>query len=53
MEKKIITEDVDTLLFDDEEHVLQFGNPDELSEEQVEIVESETNTYSVPTTKCY
>lgn len=37
--------------FDDEEHVLQFGNPDELSEEQVEIVESETNTYSVPTTK--
>lgn len=38
-------------LFDDDEHILQFGNPDELSEEEVEVVEKETNTYSVPTTK--
>ena len=37
--------------FDDEEHILQFGNPEELSEEQIEVVEQETNTYQVPTTK--
>lgn len=37
--------------FDEDEHILQFGNPDELSEEEVEVVEQESNTYSVPTTK--
>lgn len=37
--------------FDDEEHILQFGNPDELPREQIEVKKEETNTYLVPTTK--
>lgn len=37
--------------FNDNEKILQFGNPEELSEEEIEVVNSETNTYLVPTTK--
>lgn len=37
--------------FNDNEKILQFGNPEELSEEQIEIVDTSTNTYLVPTTE--
>ncbi|MDO4170314.1 MAG: phage tail family protein [Lachnospiraceae bacterium] len=37
--------------FNDDEKILQFGNPDELSEEEIEVVNTSTNTYLVPTTK--
>lgn len=37
--------------FNDNEKILQFGNPEELSEEVIEVVNTETNTYLVPTTK--
>lgn len=39
------------VFFDENEHILQFGNPDELTEEEVKVVEQETNTYSVPATE--
>lgn len=41
--------------FDENEHILQFGDPAELSEEAVQVVKTDTvtntTTYSVPTTK--
>lgn len=37
--------------FNENEKILQFGNPEELSEEQIEVVSSSTNTYLVPTTE--
>lgn len=35
----------------DEEKILQFGNPEELTEEMITIVDQSTNTYKVPTTQ--
>ena len=37
--------------FNENEKILQFGNPEELKEEEIEVVNIETNTYLVPTTK--
>lgn len=37
--------------FNDDKKILQFGNPEELSEEQIEVVNTSTNTYLVPTTE--
>ncbi|MDD3186325.1 MAG: phage tail family protein [Anaerostipes sp.] len=36
--------------FNDEEKILQFGNPEELPEEAIQVVDKNTNTYLVPTT---
>lgn len=36
---------------DDDEKILQFGNPDEMTEEMITVVDETSNTYTVPTTQ--